>query len=250
MTEALFDIIFRGDITAGSQLPQVKQNLMRLFKLDETKINGLFSGQAVVLKRGLDMETAEKYLRVLHQAGAQVQKITAGSFTPPAQRARPQPAAKKLSLAERLAAEEAAKESVKDDATITKAPVDSNIAEPSSGFTLAPVGSDLLEARETKQAEAEVVDVSGLSVRAQEGNLLDPSEQQQVVIADLPDVDFGVAEVGADLVNASERNVVPATEVALADWDIAAPGEDLGQIKRPAPPPAPDTSQITLQNDE
>ncbi len=66
MAETTYDIVFRGDIVLGTPLPKVKENLMRLFKIDAAKVESLFSGQAVVLKRGLDDATVKKICSGTH----------------------------------------------------------------------------------------------------------------------------------------------------------------------------------------
>ena len=49
-------------------------NLARLFKSDSAKIDSLFSGTPVALKRDLGEDEAEKYLVALQRAGAKVNK--------------------------------------------------------------------------------------------------------------------------------------------------------------------------------
>ena len=61
MSDQQFDIIFRGDIVFGHQLADVKLRLQQLFKADAVKIDALFSGRPVPLKRGLDLASAQKY---------------------------------------------------------------------------------------------------------------------------------------------------------------------------------------------
>lgn len=80
MSAPLFDIVFRGDILPGKNLVEVKQRLAQLFKADEAKINQLFSGAAVPLKRNLEKAVADKYVAALNQAGADVQLMEAGKL--------------------------------------------------------------------------------------------------------------------------------------------------------------------------
>lgn len=251
MTEARFDIVFRGDIAPGTQLQQVKQNLMRLFKIDEAKVQGLFSGQVVVLKRDLDGEAVEKYQRVLLQAGALVEKVAGGSVTPGQGRVRPEPKPKKMSLAERLAAEQAtqsAAKSVADNSADESKPT--SPAAATGGFSLAPVGSDLLQPAEKAVVDTVDIDTSAFSLREPGGELLDANEKNAVVVADLPDLHFDLAEPGADLLRPSERPVVTPVSVAESDWGIAAAGEDLGQIKTSVVPVVPDISHLQVENNE
>lgn len=72
MSEEFYEVIFRGDLLAGQSVIEVKQRLAQLFNADATRIDQMFSGKPVVVKRNLDMETAERYQSSLLKAGALV----------------------------------------------------------------------------------------------------------------------------------------------------------------------------------
>lgn len=74
MTNARYKIVFTGELMPEAALDTVKDNLARLFKSDRSKIEALFSGAAVALKRDLAEAEADKYLGALQQAGARVRK--------------------------------------------------------------------------------------------------------------------------------------------------------------------------------
>ena len=74
MSQARFKIVFSGELMPAAQLDEVKANLARLFKSDSAKIDSLFSGTPVALKRDLGEDEAEKYLAALQRAGAKVYK--------------------------------------------------------------------------------------------------------------------------------------------------------------------------------
>lgn len=74
MTNARYKIVFTGELMPEAALDTVKDNLARLFKSDRSKIEALFSGAAVALKRDLAETEADKYLNALQQAGARVHK--------------------------------------------------------------------------------------------------------------------------------------------------------------------------------
>lgn len=196
-----YDIIFRGDIVFGHQLAEVKLKLQQLFKADAAKIDALFTGRPVPLKRNLDEVTANKYRDVLLKAGAMVEvcssdKSPANSPPKPAAQPRPQSAA--------------------------------SVAPAYAAWTLAPVGADLLPASERPAKPAAVaVDTSGLSLRPAEGNLVDSSEVVHELDAVVIAPDLGLAAVGENLIDADEKLELPLVEVELDDWEIAAPGSDL-----------------------
>lgn len=234
MQPETFDVIFRGDIVLGHALDDVKSHLQKLFKADASKIDALFTGRPVILKRNLDSATAEKYRKVLHQAGAQVRLAPSGA-TQTADKPRP-----------RLV----------------------------RGLSLAPVGGYLLAPQEHRRLAPISVDTSALSVRAPEGELLDPHERAVLVDLDFSIPDFELAQVGADLVTAEERSELPLVAVepenwslaevgsdllsaaerppvepvvlANTDFDLAPVGSDLGPHKAPVTAPEPDTSSLRL----
>lgn len=196
MSAPEFDIIFRGDIVFGHQLAEVKAKLQQLFKADAAKVDALFTGRPVPLKRNLDEATANKYRDALIKAGAMVEVCS--SDTSPANTA-PKPAPIRRMVE-------------------TVAPV----------WTLAPLGSDLLPAKERPAPPAPVsVDISGLSLRAAEGNLVDASEVHEEISAQVIAPDLGLAAVGSDLISADEKLELPLVEIELEDWEIAEAGSDL-----------------------
>ncbi|MFP6851099.1 MAG: DUF805 domain-containing protein [Pseudomonas sp.] len=74
MTQARFKIVFSGELMPDVSLETTKENLARLFKSDQTRINALFSGRNVDIKRDLSENEADQYLKALQSAGAKVRK--------------------------------------------------------------------------------------------------------------------------------------------------------------------------------
>ncbi len=271
MSNDLFDIVFRGDILPGHQLVEVKQRLAQLFKADETRINALFAGGAVPLKRNLDRAAAEKYQAVLRKAGADVQVSPAGSVKTRKPPQRPVRAAtsvadkpfeskpetkpvetqsaesRPMTMQERLAATE--KELADKEAKRAGRNSDQGeeVIDPETGWSIAAVGADVLKPEERHQVEAVEVDVSALSVREASGDLVDASERPVVeaVVVDVSDI--SVAEAGADLLREEDKTNIPLPQVEVDDFGLAPAGSDMGQIKPPPPPPEPDTSSIRLE---
>lgn len=71
MSDARFHVVFAGQLVKGADPETVKANLGRLFKMDAAKVEKLFSGQPVVLKKDADQATAMKFRAALKQAGAE-----------------------------------------------------------------------------------------------------------------------------------------------------------------------------------
>lgn len=74
MTDTRYKIVFTGELMPGAALDAVKDNLARLFKSDRSKIDALFTGNPVALKRDLNEGEADKYVGALQNAGAKVSK--------------------------------------------------------------------------------------------------------------------------------------------------------------------------------
>ncbi|HSC69233.1 MAG TPA: hypothetical protein VLC79_16180, partial [Cellvibrio sp.] len=107
-------------------------------------------------------------------------------------------------------------------------------------WTLAPLGSDLLPARERPPQPAPLdIDVSGISLRPAEGNLLDANEIHEEITAQVVVPDLGLAAVGVNLISADEKLELPLVEIELEDWEIAEVGSDLlTEDERPIVVPA------------
>ncbi|MDP3845831.1 MAG: DUF805 domain-containing protein [Pseudomonas sp.] len=74
MPQAKFKIVFNGELMPDALLDEVKDKLAQLFKSDRSKINGLFDGGPIALKRDLSEDEADKYLAALQRTGAKVRK--------------------------------------------------------------------------------------------------------------------------------------------------------------------------------
>ena len=77
MADAPYAVIFQGKVTEGSDPQTVRENLAKLFNADAARIEQMFSGKKVVIKKGLDEDAARKYRAVLTKAGAVVGIIDA-----------------------------------------------------------------------------------------------------------------------------------------------------------------------------
>ena len=221
MSEQQYNIVYRGDIVFGHQLSDVKLRLQQLFKTDEAKINALFTGKPVVLKRNLDMATAETYRAALLNAGARVDivaddaKLSTSSVSSPATSSPVvQPAVNvRAAPASSPSPETASAQKVSSTQTV-------------ENWSLAPAGVNLLEANQQHPFVPRNIDTSGLALKPAGGNLLDANELQPSV----PGVavpNFELANVGADLVRADEKLVIPAAEINAGEWGVAEVGADL-----------------------
>ncbi|MGE8362314.1 DUF805 domain-containing protein [Pseudomonas sp.] len=74
MTQPRFKVVFNGELMPDVELETAKDNLARLFKSDRTRINTLFSGNPIAIKRDLQENEADQYLIALQRAGAVARK--------------------------------------------------------------------------------------------------------------------------------------------------------------------------------
>lgn len=68
-----YDVIFRGQIMDGGDLSVVRSQIGRLFNATTTQLDQLFSGHPVVLKRGVDLEIANRLRVAFRRAGGIVE---------------------------------------------------------------------------------------------------------------------------------------------------------------------------------
>ncbi|NNG14163.1 MAG: hypothetical protein HKM22_03300, partial [Gammaproteobacteria bacterium] len=70
MAEGSYQVVFSGRIIDGAELDMVKHNVARVFNLDAERVEKLFCGRRLILKKQIDQATAEKYQTTMQRAGA------------------------------------------------------------------------------------------------------------------------------------------------------------------------------------
>lgn len=163
MSEQRYEVVFRGDVVPGQSIVEVKQRLAELFGADSARIDGMFSGRPVVIKRNLDQETAQRYQTSIRKAGAVVDiRAVAES--------QADILTSSLTEGETKAAQPSAEE------TIDVAPVGADVLTPeyrrdftpaeidTSRMTVAEPGTDVLREDEKQVVPDREVDTSHLSV--------------------------------------------------------------------------------------
>ena len=86
-----YHVIFDGTVATGCKVEDVKRNLAALFKIDEKKADLLFTKPQVVLKKGLDYDSALKYRKIILKTGAvcNVKDGASAALPPPVEDAAP-----------------------------------------------------------------------------------------------------------------------------------------------------------------
>jgi hypothetical protein len=75
MSQDTFEVVFSGKLVEGAVPEQVKAKVAAMFKVEVAKVERLFSGASVSIKKGIDEPTAKKYQMALQQAGAICQVV-------------------------------------------------------------------------------------------------------------------------------------------------------------------------------
>lgn len=65
-----YRVIFKGDIREGFDIKEIKDNLLRIFKVDPEKIDRLFKVQSITIKNNISKQVALKYKQAFYKAGA------------------------------------------------------------------------------------------------------------------------------------------------------------------------------------
>lgn len=89
-----FDIYFSGKLMPGADKQKARAELGRRFKLEGNALKHLFSGTAVKIKSGVDVEAANRYRAAFRDAGAMIDIVPHGAALQPA---KPRPTATQAS---------------------------------------------------------------------------------------------------------------------------------------------------------
>jgi hypothetical protein len=242
-----FAVVFNGRIVEGAAVEQVKGNVAKLFKVEVAKVERLFSGARVVIKKGLDEATAKKYQMALAKAGALCEVIdTEAAAKPPQAEAVPapqaavaQPAAATATAAPTAPEIQSAPDAEPDRPGLSKtvvkrAPADLGDLD---GVTVEQPGAVIVEHQEIAPPQ---VDVSGLSMDAPGVTL---SEPEQVSPPQLNLSGISMAEVGADI---GEAEPAEELEVDISGLSMDEPGATLVEHEE-VPAPEIDTSDLSMR---
>ena len=206
MSDQQFAVVFKGEVVEGADPAQVRANLAKLFKADAQRIEALFSGKTVVVKKGVDEDTAQHYIAVLSKAGAVAAIVDTTAKT----QAVSKPAA------------ESVKPKQKSEPATPQAAV----------TTQAPAAA----ADETSSTPPQAIDAT----MAEPGVILVDPQHVEAAIIDTAHLDM--AEVGADLV---EYQQVDEPEFDLSAFTLDPPGVILVEPEKITPPDF-DTSELSL----
>mgnify|MGYP003344428267 CR=1 FL=1 len=154
-----FDILFRGETLPGTDRQAAREQVAKSFKLDDAALDRLFSGSVISLKRNIDKETAERIFQRLWSAGAIAKIVSSLSGATPEEKASKETETRQA-----------------DNQTFTLAPLGTDVLEKSMAaeqdavpvslehLGLEPVGSNIIEETEKEAIEPVEVDTGHLSL--------------------------------------------------------------------------------------
>jgi len=236
MAQGTFQVIFSGAIIEHADIDMVKANVGRVFSLDADKVEKLFSGRRLVLKKDIDQSTAQRYKLTMQRAGALCEiEDTASQAAPAKQAATAQPADAKPLTDE-------------EEPGISVAPVGITLVESTpvpdanidtGTMDMAEVGITLGDPEEFVEAE---FDLSAMTMDAPGEQL---AEHEQVPDANIDTGTMDMAEVGIRL---AEQEEFVEAEFDLSGMTMDAPGERL--VEHESVPDADiDTGELSLSGD-
>ncbi|MEZ5528400.1 MAG: hypothetical protein R3E57_00420 [Porticoccaceae bacterium] len=151
MSEKRYEVVFRGDVVPGQSIVDVKGRLAELFNAESSRIDNMFSGRPVVIKRNVDQATAQRYQDSLCKAGAvvEIRKYTADTAESPT-------------------------------SPTTEAVSSATPELPDPTVDVAPVGADVLTAEYRRDFTPANIDTTHLSVAETGADVLRENEKQVV----------------------------------------------------------------------
>jgi len=237
MAKGSYQVIFSGKIIEHADIDMVKANVARVFSMPDDRIEKLFSGRRLVLKKNIDQATAERYKTTLQRAGAlcEIEDLATVQQTPVAEKTESKPEPESERNIQSTAA----------DVSMTVAAPGSQIGEhievaaaniDTSGMDMAEVGITLVESEAIPDANIDTGDID----MAEVGITL--AEPKEVADANIDTTGIDMAEVGITLTEPEE--------FLEADFDLSELSMDEVGVTLVEPKSVPDakidTSQLSL----
>jgi hypothetical protein len=225
-----YRLVFRGEVLDGQPRADVKQRLGVALKVEGERLDAMFTGKAVTIRKDADTDTAARFQIAFKRAGARLRVLPLD----PEREVEPVPAA-----TERVAADGAFKLAPPGALLAQPAPVAPQRPVDLTHLTLAAPGTVLGVPR---AVEAVNPDVSHFTIAAPGVNLGVP----MLPLAEVEAPTWDIAELGADL-GPHAPMIDPPLELDAIDFELAPAGTLLMEADDAAPPPPPDTSHLRLE---
>lgn len=255
MEDEKYNLIFKAELVKSVDLDTAKANLGRLFKISGAKLDALFSGKPITLKKNLDFDAATKYRVAIKKAGARVDLVPVLVSKPtPEPSLKPETTTDAVKPAATASGKAVFGERVSVlSATPSESPSPASVSTPEPaadtnehGLGLAPVGTPVLKDGERREVSPIDVDISSMSLRQGGGDILDADEKPRVASPAVESPDYGISPPGEDLLADAEKRTMPELSLDLSDLSIAEPGVQLLPEKPAETVQPPDTSKLKL----
>lgn len=225
-----FDIYFRGEIMRDADPDVVRAGVARLFKVEGSAVDKLFSGKPLRVKRAVDAEKASRYRATFREIGALVQIVPAGG---PA----PEPVARQMPAA--------AHNEAFDDLAVGSEPAPPAEAQDMADTPTHAGADDLLQTG----ALDDVTEIT-ITAPAQAPDLTRPSGDPRPArgVGGTRPAAFGLAEPGAII---DPTPPPPPAEIDVSGLEALPPNTgSLEDCRADKPPrPIPDISHLQLVDD-
>ncbi|MEZ5596225.1 MAG: hypothetical protein R3E84_07525 [Pseudomonadales bacterium] len=224
-----YRLIFKGEVVEGQHPAVVRKRLALALKLDDQRVQALFSGNAVVVRKLADEETARRFQAIFQKAGARLRVMPVADDPAPG--------------------------------------TDSEAKEGS--WILLPAGSDVLTEAERRPFVPRDVETGHLQLEKAAVFRIDAPEEPLVIdvpdfevmalgsrIGDardveppeVPQAEFDLAAPGARM---GPEAATPTVSPALGEgFDLAEPGARMAPESRAGQVAVPDTKHIRLADDQ
>jgi hypothetical protein len=198
----MFQLVFKGECTPGTDPETARGNARTLFKANADQITKMFSGQPVVIRNRLEEVQAEKYRGVLQKHGMVAYVEPMEGTAPKPSSARPGPSASAQPSASPQSSASGSRPSRAggsvsvepgDRPNVAGEKVDSILA--GSGLTLDPVGVTLEEHKEAQAPMFEHLDEWTLAPPGAE--LVERRESPPPVVPDISHLSLADQEDGS-----------------------------------------------------
>lgn len=70
MKNVRYCVIFKGEVSDGTDINEVKEEIGNIFKADPSKMDQLFSGKRIIIKKNASLDECESIHRIFKDAGA------------------------------------------------------------------------------------------------------------------------------------------------------------------------------------
>jgi hypothetical protein len=220
-----YDVYFSGACLKTADPEEVKRKIGAMFKLEGEKLERLFSGKPMPIKRGVEMDQASRFRVAFRDAGALVDIVPAGQPAPdPAAKAAAAAARQRPATPEAAATEPAAQAASISGLTLAEGPLPPSDAPPpaaieSPDYALSAARDFNLSDCAPQVEAAEMPDISGLAMD-KPGVILDEHSEPEPLVIDTEALDLD--PVGTAL---SEETSVAPPQIDTDDLTMAPPRE-------------------------